>query len=95
MSNFKFNTTGLAINERKELLKKIKLIPIGTEVFKAGDFAEGTEKLLVTEENQKIVTMFWNDLYFLEQEKADAKTNQAHADYNKWQGECMMQSFGY
>lgn len=90
-----FNTNGMSYLERKELLKNIELIPTGTEVFKAGDFTESSERLLVTEENQKIVTMFWNDLYFLEQEKADAKTNQAHADYNNWQGKCMMQSFGY
>lgn len=79
-----FTTKGMELWEREELLKKVNPIPIGTICYEAGDFSEYTKQIVVNEDNQKQVTMFWNSIYFLEKEKADYVTNQAHADYGDW-----------
>lgn len=86
--NFNFNTKGMLLEERYQLLTMIEMIPIGTKCYKSGDFAEYTSEIIVTEENQKIVTMFWNALYFLEKEKAEIVTWQEHAEYGAWQANC-------
>lgn len=66
----------------------MNLIPIGTQCFKAGDFLNSTEQVVVNDENQKIVTALWNELYFENKTKADYVTNAAHLEYSDWQGYC-------
>ena len=79
-----FTTEGMSLEERYDILNKVDLIPIGTVCYKAGDFTENTEEIVVEETNQKVVTMFWNNLYFLDKEKADEATFKAHAEYANW-----------
>lgn len=79
-----FTTENMSLKERYDILNKVDLIPIGTICYKAGDFVEQTEKIVVNEENQKRVTMFWNCLFFLDEEHADYVTDKAHADYGNW-----------
>lgn len=86
--SFNFSTKGMLLEERYKLLETVEMIPVGTKCFKSGDFAEYTTSIIVTEENQKTVTMFWNALYFLKKEDADMVTCQAHAEYGAWQGNC-------
>lgn len=88
-----FSTEGMTISERYALLDQIELIPIGTKCFKAGDFTEWTEEIIVTEENQKIVTMCWNSTYFLDKNKADRVTARAHMEYSAYQERCMQCSY--
>lgn len=87
--DFNFSTEGMTINERYDLLKHIELIPIGTKCYRAGDFTELTEEIVVTEENQKIVTMCWNSTYFLDKNKADMVTMRAHMEYSSYQEWCI------
>lgn len=79
-----FTTANMSLKERYDILNKVDLIPIGTICYRAGDFVEQTEEIVVNEENQKQVTMFWNSLYFLDEEQADCVTCKAHADYGNW-----------
>ena len=44
--------------------------------------------VIVNEENQKIVSALWNELYFTDKAKADYVTELAHAEYSDWQGYC-------
>lgn len=88
-----FSTEGMTISERYALLDKIELIPIGTKCFKAGDFTEWTEEIIVTKENQRIVTMCWNSTYFLCKDKADRVTARAHMGYSVYQERCMQCSY--
>lgn len=85
--DYNFTTKGMTLSEKYEFVKSHELIPIGTECYRSGDFAEDTTKIVVTEENQKNVTMFWNSLYFLKEEDANRVTWQAHAEYNQEHGE--------
>lgn len=61
---------------KKRTFKKVDLIPIGTICYEAGDFSKYTKQIVVNEDNQKQITMFWNSIYFLEKEEADYITNQ-------------------
>lgn len=79
-----FTTANMSLEERYDILNKVDLIPIGTICYKAGDFTEQTEEIVVEEANQKSVTMFWNCLYFLDKERADYVTDKAHSDYADW-----------
>lgn len=79
-----FTTANMSLEERYDILNKVDLIPIGTICYRAGDFVEQTEEIVVNEENQKQVTMFWNSLYFLDKEQADYVTDKAHSDYANW-----------
>lgn len=79
-----FTTENMSLKDRYDILNKVDLIPIGIICYKAGDFVEQTEKIVVNEENQKRVTMFWNCLFFLDEEQADYVTDKAHADYGNW-----------
>lgn len=79
-----FTTEGMTLEERYELLEHVDSIPIGTICYEAGDFTDWTKEIIVTEENQKRVTMFWNCLYFLDKDKADYVTNKAHSEYAAW-----------
>lgn len=62
-------------------------IPIGTVVYEAGDFASWTEKLIVDKNNQKIISMFWDSLYFDDEKKADLQSQRAHSNYSEYQAD--------
>lgn len=80
-----FTTDGMSLDERYDILNKVDLIPIGTTCYQAGkNSTEFTKEIVVGEENQKYVTMFWNCLFFLDKEQADYITDKAHAEYAKW-----------
>lgn len=79
-----FTTQGMSLEERYDILNKVNLIPIGTICYKAGDFTKWTKEIVVNEENQKRVTMFWNCLFFLNKEQADYATEKAHSEYGNW-----------
>ena len=79
-----FTTANMSLEERYDILNKVDLIPIGTICYEAGDFTEWTKEIVVNEENQKRVTMFWNCLFFLDKEQADHVTDKAHSDYANW-----------
>ena len=68
--DFNFNTKGMSLEKRYELLTKTEMIPVGTKCYESVDFAGCTSEIIVTEENQKTVTMFWNALYFLDKKDA-------------------------
>jgi len=84
-----FNTTGMELWEREKLFKETVPIQIGEIVYRSGDFAGSTTIVKVTEENQKIISMFWNSLYFDNQKAADRVTQQAHAAYGDYQAEAI------
>ena len=79
-----FTTANMSLKERYDILNKVDLIPIGTICYRAGDFTEQTKEIVVNEENQKQVTIFWNCLYFLDEEQADCVTDKAHSDFANW-----------
>ena len=79
-----FSTQGMPLWEREKSYENGNKIPIGTVCYKAGDFVDNTEKIVVTPENQKTVSMFWNSLYFLDEEKANLKMSQSKAEYGHW-----------
>lgn len=80
-----FTTDGMSLDERYDILNKVDLIPIGTICYQAGkNSTEFTKEIVVGEENQKYVTMFWNCLFFLDKEQADYITDKAHAEYAEY-----------
>lgn len=80
-----FSTKGMTCFEREELFKTVEPIPLGTEVYKAGGAFDWTAPVVVTKENQKMITMFWNSMYFLSREDADQETMNAHSKYGQYQ----------
>lgn len=80
-----FNTTGMSNEKREKLFKEVEPIPVGEKVWEAGDAWEWERQIEVTPENQKIVTMFWNSLYFDNQKDAEMRTSIAHAQYGEYQ----------
>jgi len=79
-----FTTEGLTLEERYDILNKVKPIPIGITCYKAGGFIGDTTTVEVDSSNQEMVTMFWNSLYFLNKEDADYATDMEHAKYEAW-----------
>lgn len=74
-SDLNFETKNLSGME-KHLLIYDGVIPVGTVCFKAADwFYPKTTKVLVDSINQEEVTMYWNDRYFLDYDKAEIETN--------------------
>ena len=60
------------------------MVEIGTKVYEAGDWLENTKIITVTEKNLDLVNMFWNKLYFDNQEEADAIMYRSKAEYGEW-----------
>ena len=46
-----FTTASMSLEERYDILNKVDLIPIGTICYRAGDFTEQTEEIVVEEAN--------------------------------------------
>ena len=79
-----FNTSGMLLYQREELLKYVKPINVGETVWYAGDCWSYPEAIKVTEGNQEEITMFWNSLYFDKEEDATRQNNIARMEYNRW-----------
>ena len=91
-----FSTKGMTLEERYDLLNRVDLIPIYTECFKAGDYTSLTStEITVTKDNQRSISLFWNDLYFLNKDDADKVTNQAHSEYHSWLGFYMDSDYNF
>lgn len=77
-------TQGLTFSEREELYKNTEPIGIGETVYRAGGAFEWTEKIIVDDSNQKIVSLFWNSVYFSSEKDADEMTSKAKAAYDEF-----------
>lgn len=81
MTDLNFSTKGMDISQREKSFKNGNVVPIGTVCYEAGDWLENTKKIIVDEDNQKIVSMCWNSSYFLDKEKADEAMNVSKTMY--------------
>ena len=89
---------GQDLYEREQLYKSIEPIPLGTKLYRAGDFAGVTELISVGESiwhDQKSCTMFFGSLYFRTFEEAEKVTRKAHANYGSYQQECAEEYFSW
>ena len=75
MEEFDFNMSTAYLSYKKRVLvANNMLIPIGTKVF--GVYLGNIKEVQVDECNQKMITMYYNTLYFLKEEDAEkAKDN--------------------
>lgn len=75
MEEFDFNmSTAYLPYKKRVLVANNMLIPIGTKVF--GVYLRNIKEVQVDECNQKMITMYYNTLYFLKEEDAEkAKDN--------------------
>lgn len=75
MEEFDFNmSTAYLPYKKRVLIANNMLIPIGTKVF--GVYLGNIKEVQVDECNQKMITMYYNTLYFLKEEDAEkAKDN--------------------
>ena len=75
MEEFDFNmSTAYLPYKKRVLVANNMLIPIGTKVF--GVYLGNIKEVQVDECNQKMITMYYNTLYFLKEEDAEkAKDN--------------------
>lgn len=60
------------------------VIKLGTTCYKTGGSFEQPDIVVVTEENQKEISMFWNRLYFETFEEAKYDTYSKHASYGSF-----------
>lgn len=75
MEEFDFNmSTAYLPYKKRVLVANNMLIPIGTKVFTV--YLGSIEEVQVNKYNQKMITMYYNTLYFLKEEDAEkAKDN--------------------
>lgn len=78
------STKGLKLSDRRDLLNKYEKIPVGDTVWGAGDAFEPEHEVIVTEQNQDMVTMFWNSLYFDNRRDASIVTEENMEEYNDY-----------
>ena len=57
---------------------------IGEKVFDSGDWVEPVTELTVTENNIRLITRFWNKLYFRNRSAAEKKNAIAKEAYRKY-----------
>lgn len=70
MEEFDFNmSTAYLPYKKRVLVANNMLIPIGTKVF--GVYLGNIKEVQVDECNQKMITMYYNTLYFLKEEDAE------------------------
>ena len=67
-------------------------VKVGDKVWKSGGAWDREELVEVTEDDVKIVNMFWDRLYFDSEKKAALVTNIAHAEYGNYQAEATRRS---
>lgn len=91
MTDLNFSTKGMDLSQRKESFENGNVVPIGTICYEAGNWLENTKKIIVDEDNQKIVSMCWNSSYFLDKEKADKEMNISKSMYYDW----LYSGYGY
>ena len=80
--------SGQDLFDREQLYKTVDPIPVGNRLYKSGGFAGATEIVTVNSDNQKLCTMFFNSIYFNNEEDAEKATRLAHAEYGRYQQEC-------
>lgn len=85
--DFNFSTCSLQLHEKEALVDsgKIALVPIGTECYEVEGTFGWYKKISVTEKNQRIITMFWNDMYFLKEEEAKNTVQRLKGEYGAYQ----------
>lgn len=81
MTDLNFSTKGMNLGQKEESFKNGNIVPIGTICYESGDWLDNTEKIIVNENNQKIVSMFWNVFYFLDKGKADRQKEISETEY--------------
>ena len=74
MEEFDFNmSTAYLPYKKRVLVANNMLIPIGTKVFTV--YLGSIEEVQVNKYNQKMITMYYNTLYFLKEEDAEKAKN--------------------
>lgn len=85
MKNIKdLSTSGMTLSDREDLYDKVIPIPIGEIVYRSGGAFDLDEEVMVTKENQKEITMFWNALYFETLDDAERKSRIAKSEYGAY-----------
>lgn len=83
MKNIKeLSTSGMTLSDREVLYDNVIPIPIGEIVYRSGGVFDPDEEVMVTKENQKEITMFWNALYFETLNDAKRKSWIAKSEYS-------------
>lgn len=83
-TDLSYSTKGMPSWAREELINKIGLIPIGTKCWKSGGAWDVVSPVVVTEDNQEIISLSWNSFYFLKYEDAEQHTNMSHGKYGSY-----------
>ena len=86
-SIMEFDTTGMDFNSRMELFRKTEPVKLNTYVFFSGDHTEGPSAVKVTEDNQQIISMFWNSIYFEDMKSAKRANDIARKKYYDYQAD--------
>ena len=83
---FDFSTLHMSLEQREDIWKNHPElhIPIGTKIYAVEHFTDWPEEIIVTEDNQKLITMFWNSIYFETYKKAESVAEISHAEYSDY-----------
>ena len=83
MEEFDFNmSTAYLPYKKRVLVANNMLIPIGTKVFTV--YLGNIEEVQVNKYNQKMITMYYNTLYFLKEEDAEKVNNNIQLINMSW-----------
>ena len=83
MKEFDFNmSTAYLPYKKRALIPNSMLIPIGTKVFTV--YLGSIEEVQVNKYNQKMITMYYNTLYFLKEEDAEKVKNNIQLINMSW-----------
>lgn len=83
MEEFDFNmSTAYLPYKKRVLVANNMLIPIGTKVFTV--YLGNIEEVQVNKYNQKMITMYYNTLYFLKEEDAEKVKNNIQLINMSW-----------
>lgn len=75
-------TAELPLSLRRDMITKYEPIPIGDVVYDSGDAFTPVQEVVVTKDNQNLITMFWNALYFEDYDAATRKHSMCTEDYD-------------
>ena len=85
MKNIKdLSTSGMTLFDREALYDNVIPIGIGEIVYRSGGAFDQDEEVMVTKENQKEITMFWNALYFETLSDAERRSRIAKSEYSSY-----------
>ena len=83
MEEFDFNmSTAYLPYKKRVLVANNMLIPIGTKVF--GVYLGNIKEVQVDECNQKMITMYYNTVYFLKKEDAEKAKDNIQLIHMSW-----------